>query len=133
MSQRQTSTEKARPIALSLLHFRFPMPALASIAHRISGVVLFVSLLPLLWLADMALSSEEGFVSAGAVLSNILLAPLWSLMFASYIYHLCAGIRHLLMDAGIGEELRSGRISAVLVLGIGVASFFASLALLLFS
>jgi succinate dehydrogenase / fumarate reductase cytochrome b subunit len=31
-------------------------------------------------------------------------------------YHLFAGIRHLLMDAGIAEELKSARFSAGLVI-----------------
>ena len=88
-------------------------------------------LLPGLWLTDVALSSDEGFARAGELLSNPLLAPFWALAFASYIYHLGAGVRHLLMDLGIGEDLRSGRFSALLVLALGALSFLFALIVLL--
>lgn len=130
MNTRQNHA-KARPVALSLLKIRFPFPALASIAHRLSGVLLYLALLPLMSLAGLAMSSDEGFVRAGELLTHLLLAPLWALVFAAYVYHLCAGIRHLFMDVGIGEELRSGRSSAVLVLSAGVLCFFLALFYLL--
>lgn len=130
MGRYPADPQPPRPVALSLLHFRFPLPAIASIAHRISGVLLFVSLPAVLWLTDTALSSDEGFARAGMLLSHLLLSPVWALIFAGYIYHLCAGIRHLFMDVGIGESLRSGRLSAVLVLGLGVMSFFVAWAIL---
>jgi succinate dehydrogenase / fumarate reductase cytochrome b subunit len=35
---------------------------------------------------------------------------------AAFIYHLVAGIRHLVMEFGIGESLEGGRKGAVLVI-----------------
>jgi succinate dehydrogenase / fumarate reductase cytochrome b subunit len=34
---------------------------------------------------------------------------------SALLYHLIAGIRHLLMDIGIGESLKGGRLTAYLV------------------
>lgn len=44
---------------------------------------------------------------------------LLAFLFALF-YHLFAGIRHLLMDAGIGEELKSARFSAGLVIVLAI-------------
>ena len=41
---------------------------------------------------------------------------------AAWIYHLLAGIRHLLMDMGIGESLVAARRGAVLMMLL--SSFF---------
>ena len=42
------------------------------------------------------------------------------LMLAALIYHLVAGIRHILMDMGVGGSLAGGRLGARLVLIISV-------------
>ncbi len=39
---------------------------------------------------------------------------------ASMIYHVIAGIRHLIMDMGFGESLRAGRMSAVSIIALAV-------------
>ena len=41
----------------------------------------------------------------------------WGIV-AMLIYHLVAGIKHLLMDIGIGETLEGGRKGAFLVLAV---------------
>ena len=41
------------------------------------------------------------------------------LILANLIYHSCAGIRHLIMDMGIGEDsFKSGKISAFVMIAI---------------
>ena len=44
---------------------------------------------------------------------------LWAFA-AALIYHVLAGIRHIIMDMGFGEELDSGRRSAILVISLAV-------------
>ena len=65
---------------------------------------------------DVSLSSEEGFNSVRETLS-LPLAKLvvWAVL-AALAYHLIAGIRHLMMDMGVGETLEGGRLGAKLVL-----------------
>lgn len=107
-----------RPVNLDLTTIKFPVPAIASIIHRISGVGLFVALPILLWMLDRSLASPETF----ADLQEQLATPLarfvvWGIV-AMLIYHLVAGIKHLLMDIGIGETLEGGRTGAFFVLGV---------------
>ena len=58
-----------RPINLDLTQFSFPLPALASITHRITGVILFGGLLFALYALDLSLSGPEGFAEAKALLA----------------------------------------------------------------
>jgi len=103
-----------RPVNLDLTTIKFPVPALASITHRIAGVALFVAIPILLWLLDRSLASPESFAQT----KELLAAPLaklviWGIL-AAVIYHLVAGIKHLIMDWGIGETLEGGRRGAIL-------------------
>jgi len=108
-------SNKQRPVYLSLTEFRFPVTAIASIAHRITGMALFVGIAYLLWLLDLALDSQAGFAEAGSALQ----APfaklvLWGVL-VMLLYHLLAGIKHLLLDFHIGDSFEAASVSAYLV------------------
>lgn len=105
-----------RPVNLDLRTIKLPITAYASILHRISGVILFLSLVIALFLLDRSLSSPIGFAEVKGWMSNFFVKfILWG-MFSALLYHLVAGIRHLIMDLGIGESLEGGRLGAKLVL-----------------
>lgn len=117
-----------RPVNLALYTIHFPVTAVASISHRITGVILMVGIGFGLWILDLALSSEAGFNEAMLVMQGGLAKfILWGLL-ASVIYHVCAGLKHLLLDMHIADSIESGRIatwamfviSAVLVVLAGV-------------
>lgn len=116
---------RKRPVNLDLATIRFPVPAIASIFHRISGFALF-GLLPLvLWGFQESLASADAFQ---ALLDSPLYRIAAVLVLAGVVYHLVAGIKHLVMDLGIGETLEGGRrlaiatlaVSAVLIVILGV-------------
>jgi len=118
-----------RPVNLDLSTITFPLPALTSIAHRITGVILFVGLIFVFWALDASLSSPEGFEAVRGALEHNFLAKLvaWGLL-SALAYHFVAGIKHLLMDAGYGVDLENAYkksqvtvvASAVLVVLAGV-------------
>ena len=104
--------KKNRPINLDLSTLHFPMTAIASILHRITGVILFAAVAILLWLLNLSLSSPDGFFEASLLLDSFLVKfILWGILTALF-YHLVLGIRHLCMDYGWFEELESGLKSA---------------------
>lgn len=111
---------KKRPINLDLCSLKFPPMAIASILHRISGVVLFLLLPIMLFLFGQSLYSEESF----AQMKKMLTQPCYKLVLwafsAAMIYHVLAGIRHLFMDMGFGEHLHTGRRTAVFVIVLAV-------------
>ncbi|MBS0425649.1 MAG: succinate dehydrogenase, cytochrome b556 subunit [Proteobacteria bacterium] len=95
----------------NLLTIRYPFTAVISILHRLSGIFLFLLIPFLLWMLDIASGSSIGFDHIRTVLTNpAAKLILWFILVALW-YHLLAGIRHLLMDIGIGEDLRSARLS----------------------
>ena len=107
-----------RPVNLPLLRLFAAMPvtAMASILHRLTGVVLFLAAFYLCYLLDLALDGEQGFQRAAAIVA----APLgkfglW-LVLAALGYHLIAGFKHLLLDFHVGDSAAGGRVGTWLVL-----------------
>lgn len=105
-----------RPMNLDLTTIHFPIMAVVSILHRISGVVLFLFSPFILWLFDQSLSSSTHFLNIQAVLSEPLMKWLIWAFLAALFYHLVAGIRHLCMDFGVGDSLQGGHLGARLVI-----------------
>ncbi len=96
-----------RPVFLNFARIQFPVGAVASIGHRLSGVLL-VFALPFAVLAlQRSLAADAAFftLAGWARVPAALLAWVCA-------HHLFAGIRHLLMDVGIGASLGAARRSA---------------------
>ena len=104
------------PVFLKLAQIRFPIGAIASIAHRVSGVLLFIALPVVAVLLDTSLRDEAGFASVRDLISSPLAVVAAGVLVWALVHHVLAGIRHLLMDVGIGGELERARTSAHLVL-----------------
>ena len=112
-----------RPVNLNLLTIRQPIPAIVSILHRISGLVLFILIPFALWGFSYSLSSQDNFQDLHDKLTTPFMKCFVLLMLAPFIYHFVAGIRHLLLDFNIGVELKSGRLSSILTLVISFILF----------
>lgn len=109
-----------RPKNLDLTTIQLPLPAKASILHRISGFALFFAVAFMLCALGSSLESEQTFVeiqnAMGSFVGKLIT---WGIL-SALGYHFVAGIKHLLMDAGIGEEKESGRVGAMVTLVAGV-------------
>lgn len=110
-----------RPINLNLLTIRFPITAIVSIMHRISGFFLFLVIPVFLAIMALSLQSPEAFFTVHSCFAHPLVKLLILAFLFALFYHLVAGIRHLLMDAGVGEELKPARLSAVLVIVLSIS------------
>lgn len=111
---------KKRPVNLDIGTIHLPVTAYVSILHRVSGVVLFGAVGLFLWILDSSLSSEESFNSIKVFMSTLTVQIIIWLSLAALIYHLVAGLRHLVMDYGYGETLSGGTLGAKLVLVLSV-------------
>ncbi len=109
-----------RPKHLNLFKIKQPLPAVVSILHRISGALLFFPGIPLVLCGlQLLLQSPESFeVLMGYLqipaIKGLLLLSLWFLL-----HHVCAGIRHLLLDLHIGVALPQARAGSKWVLTAG--------------
>lgn len=102
-----------RPKNLNLFTIRFPIPAIVSILHRISGVCLFLLIPALLWLLSVSLT-EQGFDVLQQWMGTLYVKfVIWALLIP-FCFHLVAGIRHLLSDVHVGDTLKAGRLTAQL-------------------
>jgi succinate dehydrogenase / fumarate reductase, cytochrome b subunit len=113
---------KPRPVYLNLIRISLPLPGLVSILHRISGAVLFLFAIPLVLFAmQTSLESTDGFANLKSTFAHplcklVLVGLLWA-----YLHHFFAGIRYLLIDLQVGDDLTPARQSSVVVLGASLA------------
>lgn len=106
--------QDTRPKNLNLFTIKFPLPAIVSIFHRVSGVFLFLMIPILLWLLQLSLT-YDGFDVLMGWLSTFYSKLIFWLLLIPLCYHLVAGIRHLLVDIHIGEGRESGKRGALAV------------------
>lgn len=116
-----------RPVNLSLgqvldVNLKSPV-AIASILHRISGLVLFLLIPVILYALQQSLASEQGFQS---VFDNIAVRFLVWVFVAGILYHFIAGMKHLFADMGMAEELQSGRTASWISLAISAVAILVS-------
>lgn len=98
-------------------------PAVLSIFHRISGLLLFFPLLPAaLYAMQSSLGSEAGFAQCREFFGHplvklVMLGVVWM-----YAHHFWAGLRYLLLDLHWGVAKAPARASALLVFGLGAVT-----------
>lgn len=112
-----------RPKFLNLFQVSYPPGAIASIAHRITGIVLGAVTPIAAYAFTRSIAGPEGFDEVASWTQVMPVRLALAALAAAFAYHLLAGVRHLLMDAGIGASLRTGRRSAWAVIAAGVAVF----------
>ncbi|GAB1393472.1 succinate dehydrogenase, cytochrome b556 subunit [Rhodocyclaceae bacterium] len=111
---------KQRPKFLNLTEIKQPLPAVASILHRISGAGLFLMLPLLIWMLDLSLKSVDTYNTLVAVASNPLLKLILIGLLWAFLHHFCMGIRILLIDIHVGVEKEAARKSTVAVLAVSL-------------
>ncbi len=105
-----------RPVYLNLIKIRLPLPGIISFAHRITGVLLFISLPFAVYLLDLSIASEQSFTKVQQILSQPVMLFVQILLLWSLAHHFFAGIRFLLIDAEIGVDKSQARVGSWLVL-----------------
>ena len=108
--------EKNNPISPHLQIYRWHISSLVSISHRITGIINFVAFIFICIWAFMLLLGESNYSSIEILLSSIIgkfiiLGLTWS-----FSFQILSEIRHLIMDMGYGFELRTTKISGLLVI-----------------
>ena len=117
-----------QPKNLNLLTIRFPIPAIVSIMHRMSGVVIFL-LMPFITFGfSISLMSQQGFNDVMSFFDLWPVKTLGVLLIWGIFHHYIAGCRHLLLDMEIGNDLIIARLTSKTVL---VLSFILTVLVLL--
>jgi succinate dehydrogenase / fumarate reductase cytochrome b subunit len=108
--------ENNSPLSPHLQIYRWHISSLVSISHRITGIINFIALILICIWTAMLLLGEANYSSIEYFLSSIfgkfiVLGLSWS-----FSFQILSEIRHLIMDMGYGFELKTTRISGLLVI-----------------
>jgi succinate dehydrogenase / fumarate reductase cytochrome b subunit len=122
MSAIERPTAKSRPVYLNLVAIRLPIPSIVSFLHRVSGAVLFLFGIPVVLLAvQSSLASPESFATLRTAFAHPLVKLVAIGFVWAYLHHFCAGIRFLLLDLHVGDDLAPARRSSVAVIALSLA------------
>lgn len=119
------AAKKARPRYLNLtallFEIRLPLPGWISILHRVSGALLFLATVWVLFMLDRSLASEAGFQAMRGYLALPLVKLSLLVLVWAFCHHLCAGIRFLFLDLDMGTDRERARLTSWLVLAASIA------------
>jgi len=119
-----------RPLSPHLQVYRPQITSVLSIFHRMTGVMLVLGALLVVWWVVAAAAGPDYYAMVMGWLTSwlgllVLLGFTWAILF-----HLCNGIRHLFWDAGYGYELeavdRSGWVVLIGSAGLTVLVWIAA-------
>jgi succinate dehydrogenase / fumarate reductase, cytochrome b subunit len=95
---------RPRPLSPHLSIYRPTMTMAMSIAHRISGVALYVGVLLLAWFLIAASADASSFAVFSGFISSFIGRVVLFLVTWALFHHLVGGLRHILWDAGYGLD-----------------------------
>jgi succinate dehydrogenase / fumarate reductase cytochrome b subunit len=116
------TNNNTRPVFLNLFKIHLPVTAVLSVAHRLTGIVLFLMIPVLIYLLDLSLTGPAGFARVRALLQEPLWHSLLILLTWFIAHHFFAGIRYLLIDIDIGIRPPASRLGAWVVLAAGIVT-----------
>lgn len=122
---------RSRPLSPHLGVFKFIYGMVLSILHRITGIAQSVGMVLLTYWFMALASGPDAYSRATDVLGSVFGRIVMAGFLLAFVYHLCAGIRHLTWDAGYGLEKSEARTSATLVI-VATVVIFTALAVLAF-
>ena len=108
--------ENKSPLSPHIQIYRWHISSLVSISHRITGIInIVVVTLICLWVS-LLLLGESKYEEINLLLNSlvgkfIILSITWS-----FSFQLLSEIRHLIMDLGYGFELKTTKITGLIVI-----------------
>ena len=104
------------PLSPHIQIYKWHISSLVSISHRITGIInIIVITLICLW-ASLLLLGESRYETINSLLNSsigkfIILGIIWS-----FSFQILSEIRHLIMDFGYGFELKTTKITGLIVI-----------------
>ena len=108
--------ENKRPLSPHIQIYRWHVSSLVSISHRITGIINIIAItLICLWVSLIFVSENNHEMINLFLISKIgkfiILGLTWS-----FSFQILSEIRHLIMDLGYGFELKTSKITGLLVM-----------------
>jgi succinate dehydrogenase / fumarate reductase cytochrome b subunit len=109
-----------RPVYLNLIKIRLPVTGMVSIAHRVSGFLLFLSIPFSIYLLDLSVTSSQGYEQSVQLLQHPVIQILLLFLVWALLHHLLAGVRYLLLDFDIAIDKAASKMTAWTVIAAEV-------------
>ena len=108
--------ENKTPLSPHIQIYRWHISSLVSISHRITGIINIVIITLICLWASLLLLGEIKYEAINLLLNSsigkfIILSITWS-----FSFQLLSEIRHLIMDLGYGFELKTTKITGLIVI-----------------
>ena len=108
--------ENKNPLSPHLQIYRWHISSLVSISHRVTGIINFVAVIFICIWVSLLILGEENYTPINYLLDSIfgkfiILGFTWS-----FSFQILSEIRHLIMDLGYGFELKTTRITGLIVI-----------------
>lgn len=107
---------------MSIKSYNFPITAISSILHRISGVVLLIAMPLAVVGMNYSLAGPDGYKATVDLLTNSWCSVFFWLFLSAITFHVYAGFRHMLMDMGFGESMKAAKATSLIVIVLGLIS-----------
>ena len=115
-------SKKQRPTSPHLQIYKWNISSFTSILHRLTGVVLYFSIIAIVWYIiyytyqiNISESAETCDCPMQKILDGLFSLAATGVTFCLY-YHFCNGIRHLFWDIGKGFNKETARTNGFLVI-----------------
>ena len=108
--------ENKSPLSPHLQVYRWHISSLVSISHRITGIINFVALIFICIWVSLLLIGENNYSPIEFLLNSLVGKFITLSLTWSFSFQILSEIRHLIMDMGYGFELKTTRISGLLVI-----------------
>ena len=108
--------ENKKPLSPHIQIYKWHISSLVSISHRITGIINIIAITLICLLASLLVFGESNYEFMNLFLSSIIgkffiLGLTWS-----FSFQILSEMRHMIMDLGYGFELRTTKITGLIVI-----------------
>ena len=108
--------ENKNPLSPHIQIYRWHISSLVSISHRVTGIINIIAITLICLWASLLVLGESNYEIINSLLSSligkfIILGITWS-----FSFQILSELRHLIMDFGYGFELKTTKITGLLVI-----------------
>ena len=108
--------ENKTPLSPHIQIYKWHISSLVSISHRITGIINIIAITFICLLASILVFGESNYEFINLFLSSLvgkffILGLTWS-----FSFQILSEIRHMIMDLGYGFELRTTKITGLIVI-----------------
>jgi succinate dehydrogenase / fumarate reductase cytochrome b subunit len=108
--------ENRTPLSPHIQIYRWHISSLVSICHRITGIINIIAITLICVWISLLLTGENNYETINSLLNSfigkfIILGITWSFSFQAL-----SEIRHLIMDLGYGFELKTTKVTGLIVI-----------------